>query len=262
MSWRLANSLVTLRDQVNTSYPNRSKASDGTIGDAAHASGLSDHNPNRNGVVCALDLTDDPANGFNAHALAEHLRKNRHPNLRYVISNNRIAGWWSNWEWQPSSGHTKHIHVSVGTLDVWDGQTYDRYDDTTKWDINAGGEIIVAPSPTKPDQVLNVGEKFQFQKTYRVDDMAFIGGIWQVRTGVLCPIDFTWNDNGIPVMPLTEVTGGAGNGNDQVLQVGSLYTIPGTYTVLNIGSYKGRWMAQINMQGWSLWVDVESVTEV
>jgi hypothetical protein len=134
-AWRLARSLETLRNQVNAAYPRRSKASDGTIGDASHAASASDHNPNRNGVVCALDLTHDPTNGFDAHALAEHLRTHRHPNLRYIISNARIAGWWTNWQWQPSSGHTNHVHISVGTLGVGDGQTYDRYDDTTNWNL-------------------------------------------------------------------------------------------------------------------------------
>lgn len=139
--WRLAKSLETLRDQVNNAYPNRSKRSDGTIGDASHAASASDHNPNRNGVVCAMDITNDPAGGFDVHAMAEHLRAHRHPNLRYIISNARIAGWWTNWEWQPSSGHTQHAHFSVGTLGVGDGQTYDRYDDTTLWDINKGEEM-------------------------------------------------------------------------------------------------------------------------
>jgi hypothetical protein len=142
-SWRLAKSLETLRNQVNNAYPNRSKRSDGTIGDAAHAASASDHNPNKNGVVCALDLTHDPANGFDAHALAERVRVNRHPNLRYVISNARIAGWWTNWEWQPSSGHTQHAHFSVGTLGVGDGQTYDRYDDTTNWNIKEENKMKV-----------------------------------------------------------------------------------------------------------------------
>lgn len=262
MAWRVAKSLETLRNQINQKYPNRSKVSDGSIGDAAHAASASDHNPNKNGVVCAIDITHDPANGFDAHALAERIRTHRHPNLRYVISNSRIAGWWTNWEWQPGVGHTKHIHVSVGTLDVYDGQTYDRYDDTTPWDINVDGIVTNVPNLNKPDQILAVGSRIIFDKSYRVDNMALIHGIWQVQTNALCPIDFTWDDNGIPVMPLTEVAGGVGNPNDQALQIGSRYKIPGTYTVLNLGAYKGRWLAQIDMQGWKLWVDVETVTEV
>lgn len=136
MSWRLARSLETLRDQVNAAYPNRSKVSDGTIGDSAHAGTASDHNPNAQGVVTAMDLTHDPAHGFDAHATADRLRQNRHPDLKYIISNRRIAGAWSNWQWQNYSGvnpHDKHIHVSVGVGD--DGQSRPPYDDTNKWNI-------------------------------------------------------------------------------------------------------------------------------
>lgn len=122
-----------------------------------------------------------------------------------------------------------------------------------------GGEPTPAPGP---DQILNVGSRFVFNPVYRVDDLQFINGIWQVKTNALCPKGFTWDDNGIPVMPLEEVAGGVGNPSDQVLQVGATYKIPGTYTVLNLGPYLDRWMAQIDMQGWKLWVDVETVTEV
>jgi hypothetical protein len=143
MAWRLAKSLETLRNQINGAYPNRSRVSDGTIGDAAHAASASDHNPNINGVVCAIDITHDPANGFDAGAFAEHIRTHRHPNLRYVIFNQRIAGYWNNWQWEASSGHTQHVHVSVGTLNIGDGQTYDRYDNTEQWDINLGGDDMI-----------------------------------------------------------------------------------------------------------------------
>lgn len=66
MSWRLAPALVTLRDEINKRFPNRSTISDGTIGDAAHASRDSDHNPwvidtDGVGVVTAIDITEDDA---------------------------------------------------------------------------------------------------------------------------------------------------------------------------------------------------------
>lgn len=256
MAWRLAKSLVKLREQVNEAYPNRSKASDGTIGDQSHAASYSDHNPNKNGVVVALDLTHDPANGFDAHALAEHLRKNHHPNLRYIISNARIAGWWNNWQWQPSSGHTKHIHVSVGTLGVDDGQTYDRYDDASPWNINVGA-AVVTEAPRGADQVLHVGEYFKFTKEYRVDALAYVGGIWQIQTNELCPKGFAWADNGIPAEPVIETSD-----SDQILAVGSRYKIPGKFQVLNLGYADGMWLAYINMGGWKLWVDINTVTEV
>lgn len=124
-----------------------------------------------------------------------------------------------------------------------------------------------AKSPTKavvkaPDQVLHIGEHFEFDKTYTVDDLKMVGGVWQVRSNMLCPKDFTWGDNGIPVGPLHEALGGPGNTKDQVLQKGSKFTIPGTYTVLNLGYNNGVWLAELDIMGWRLWIDIASVREV
>lgn len=115
---------------------------------------------------------------------------------------------------------------------------------------------------TVPDQVLHIGEKFQFQKKYRVDALAFVGGTWQIQCNELCSKGFTWNDNGVPTEPILEVSGGAGNPNDQVLQVGSNFEIPGTFTVLNLGYNDGMWLAEITDGGWTFWVDIATVTEV
>lgn len=115
MSWRVAHSLKTLREQVNSQYPNRGKGSDGTIGDTAHSKRKSDHNPDSAGRVNAMDLTHDPKGGFDSYAFAEHLRQTKDPRLKYVISNRRIfhAG---EWVWKPykgSNAHSGHVHISV-----------------------------------------------------------------------------------------------------------------------------------------------------
>lgn len=145
MAWRLAYSLETLRDQINAAYPDRSTVSDGTIGDAAHQAVASDHNPNAEGVVCALDITNSPDTGFDAHALADRLLEVRHPDLKYLISNQRIAGDWTGWQWTPYSGtsdpHINHIHISVGIGP--DGQSQQPYDDTMPWNVN-GEDMITS----------------------------------------------------------------------------------------------------------------------
>jgi hypothetical protein len=56
---RLVAAGVTLRAQVNKRWPTREKASDGWIGDRAHASRKSDHNPDGKGWVHALDIDAD-----------------------------------------------------------------------------------------------------------------------------------------------------------------------------------------------------------
>lgn len=121
MSWRLAKSLEVLRRQVDERYPGRSKASDGSIGDAKHKSSKSDHNPwvkdGRVGVVTAIDITHDLANGLDSEALAEALRQTRDPRIKYIISNRKIcSSETSPWEWRPYTGknpHDHHVHVSV-----------------------------------------------------------------------------------------------------------------------------------------------------
>jgi len=55
---RLCKGGVKLRDQVNRRWPRRDKASDGWIGDRAHSERISDHNPNKAGVVHAIDIDE------------------------------------------------------------------------------------------------------------------------------------------------------------------------------------------------------------
>jgi hypothetical protein len=131
MAWRLAYSLETLRDEINTRWPNRNKASDGTIGDPAHAAQPSDHNPNPAGVVCAFDITNDNINGPGSEWLAQQFLANIHPDAKYFIWNQKIASRTHEWTIRPYTGdpHTSHIHVSVGVGP--DGQSQQPYDDRT-----------------------------------------------------------------------------------------------------------------------------------
>jgi peptidoglycan hydrolase-like protein with peptidoglycan-binding domain len=141
MAWRLARSLERLRAQVNAAAPNRSKSSDGTIGDAAHASRSSDHNPYIKdggvGVVRALDLTHDPKGGMDSYALAETLRASGDPRIRYIISNYKIANSGQPWrKYSGSNPHSHHVHISVS-------ESKSLYDDTRDWQIGMGKAPLV-----------------------------------------------------------------------------------------------------------------------
>lgn len=131
MAWRLAYSLDELRREVNARWPNRSTVSDGTIGNPAHQAEASDHNPNAAGVVCAFDITNDPANGPDIGALADELLANIHPDAKYLIWRSTIASARYGWVRRPYAGdpHTSHLHVSVGVGP--DGQSVQPYDDRT-----------------------------------------------------------------------------------------------------------------------------------
>lgn len=136
MAWRVAQSLLQLREQINLLAPLRSKASDGTIGDSAHASRDSDHNPHVMdaglGVVTAMDITQDPDHGCDVEQIVQALVASRDPRIKYIIWNRRIvSSRVQPWTWRAYGGtnpHVRHFHLSV----VADKA---RYDAVHPWEI-------------------------------------------------------------------------------------------------------------------------------
>lgn len=149
MNWRLAESLVQLRKQVNEALPSRDKSSDGSIGDQDHASRASDHNPwVDDGVVTAIDITHDPKNGFDSYKFAEYLRTIKDPRIKYVISNKKIfSSEVSAWAWRKYSGsnpHDHHVHISVQPRKSL-------YDDRHPWDLDGFGFSPTRGASAVPD---------------------------------------------------------------------------------------------------------------
>lgn len=150
---RLVGSLQTLRSQVNAAAPNRDKSSDGWIGDPAHASRPSDHNPEPDETVDALDIDHDPANGCDVDVICEAVRASRDPRLKYMIRRGRICSGRLGpraWVWRdrgkdPDVDHALHAHFSV--LD--EGQ-----DDTSPWDIGLQKGLTLAEVTRKEFETL------------------------------------------------------------------------------------------------------------
>jgi len=123
--------ILKLRSQIDAAAPGRSKESDGTKGDPAHAARDSDHNPedtedssdgnDPDNQVDAGDFTHDPAHGADMHVISESIRLSKDRRVLYVIFNSRIFSSYPvngvpAWTWRPYTGsnkHTKHMHVSV-----------------------------------------------------------------------------------------------------------------------------------------------------
>jgi peptidoglycan hydrolase-like protein with peptidoglycan-binding domain len=146
MAPRIAKSLDVLRSQFNALAPKRDKSSDGWIGDVAHQSRQSDHNPNAAGVVTAFDLTHDPGDGIDCAKIAEMLRTHRDHRIEYVIWNRRIFNSRvSPWIWRTYGGsnpHNLHMHISVHNEEPL-------YDSAEPWAITLlppTGE----PNPVRP----------------------------------------------------------------------------------------------------------------
>jgi hypothetical protein len=117
----LSKAAETLRDQINETWLDRDKRSDGWIGDSKHAlrTTKSDHNPRPDtGEVCALDidagLSDEK--GI-SHALADQLRltAKKDKRISYIIYAGKICSAKSLWRWVKYRGinpHHSHLHIS------------------------------------------------------------------------------------------------------------------------------------------------------
>lgn len=147
MAWRLARSLVVLGNEIDAAHPDRSKALDGTIGDADHRNRCSRHNPNDEDVVLARDFTHDPAGGCDIHRIARDLvakarRGQTNPDFEYCVSNGEIASRSQGWVWRDYTGdsqHIEHAHFAVGR--GGDCDPGPPYDSTTPWGVTPKGVI-------------------------------------------------------------------------------------------------------------------------
>lgn len=159
VAWRVADSLGVLLKQINQLAPGRSKVSDGSIGDAAHQSRESDHNPwvldpPGPNVVTARDFTHDPKNGADMAVVSEALRRSKDPRIKYCIFNGRIfssypVGGVPAWTWRKYTGsnpHKTHMHLSVLPEKRL-------YDNLNPWQITLG------PPPEK-DVNMAIPEKY------------------------------------------------------------------------------------------------------
>ena len=112
-----------LREQVDDSYTDRDRTSDGWIGDTRHSARKSDHNPDvtAQSVVRAIDIDRDLAGKPKpdyAHDLADQIRlcaKSGDKRIAYIIFDGRIASSKKRWAWRTYTGsnsHKHHIHIS------------------------------------------------------------------------------------------------------------------------------------------------------
>jgi hypothetical protein len=155
-SWRLARSLDVLRDEIEAKYPGTTVW---TIGDAAHQSDYSDHNPNDNDVVCAIDVKGNA--GLDLGLFVKHLIGDAHTNFRYVIFNRKIyhrKNGFKAEDYNGSNAHKDHAHVSVGNGP--DGRSTSGYDSSAPWGIADLGEPATPVKPRKPSTEENrLGDK-------------------------------------------------------------------------------------------------------
>ena len=129
---RLSNAAEQLRSEINTKYPNRDKRSDGWIGDTSHNARKSDHNPDKQGWVRAIDIDSDLVKSSSKESwlLAEQIKTialKGDKRISYVIHQHRIASPRQNWAWRVYKGanpHVSHIHISFDKSGDLNGKVF------------------------------------------------------------------------------------------------------------------------------------------
>lgn len=117
MKPKLSKAAIQLREQFDDSYSSRDRTSDGWIGDTRHAARPSDHNPDANGWVRAIDVDRDVSGRSKPDLMpdiADQIRllckSKREKRITYIIFDGRIASSKKAWEWRPYEGSNKHNH--------------------------------------------------------------------------------------------------------------------------------------------------------
>jgi hypothetical protein len=122
MKPQLSKAAKQLREQFDDTFPDRDRLSDGWIGDTRHQAKPSDHNPDANGWVRAIDIDRDLYKGGkpdNMGDLVDQVRlackSKSEKRISYIIFDGRICSNILNWKWRKYTGankHTKHAHFS------------------------------------------------------------------------------------------------------------------------------------------------------
>ncbi|MEV6348578.1 hypothetical protein [Actinoplanes sp. NPDC051851] len=151
--------LVQLRTELDALNPDRDRASDGWIGDAAHQARVSDHNDDESGAVPihdadtmhevhALDVDPDglPMDEIVAGILAR-CRSGAEDRLRYII-------WWG-WIYEASNGWKQRAYTRS---DNHHGHAHFSASYTTKYEADTSPWLTEVPLLTDADKAWLTGQ--------------------------------------------------------------------------------------------------------
>jgi hypothetical protein len=132
MTPKLCKAGQQLRLQVDDSYPDRDRTSDGWIGATRHSARPSDHNPDAEGIVRAIDIDRDLSGKAKPDLMPDLADQIRHAaksdkRIAYIIFAGKIASPRMGWRWRKYSGinpHTKHCHISFTKKGDADGSFF------------------------------------------------------------------------------------------------------------------------------------------
>ena len=123
MKPKLSKAAIQLREQIDDSFPDRSRLSDGWIADARHMrSGKSDHCPDDQGMVRAIDISRGLFQGSEPDIMGDLVdqlrvacRSKTEKRINYIIFDGFIYSAKFRFikrKYTGANKHTKHAHFS------------------------------------------------------------------------------------------------------------------------------------------------------
>jgi hypothetical protein len=121
-----------LRLQIDDTYSERDRTSDGWLGDYRHSTRTSDHNPDAKGIVRAIDIDRDLSGKKKPDLMPDLADQIRHAaksdkRIAYIIFAGKIASPRMGWRWRKYSGinpHDSHCHISFTSKGDADGSFF------------------------------------------------------------------------------------------------------------------------------------------
>ena len=132
MKPKLCKAGQQLREQFDDCFGDRDRTSDGWIGDSRHSARKSDHNPDEQGWVRAIDIDRDLSGKPKPDIMpdvADQLRLLAKTDRRiaYLIFDGKIASRKTYFRWVPYKGinkHRSHLHCSFTSAGDEDGSFF------------------------------------------------------------------------------------------------------------------------------------------
>lgn len=118
-----------------------------------------------------------------------------------------------------------------------------------------------APQPEAIDDVINVGSHLKFNQKFTVVETRDVEDRKEARINELCPVGFTWDENGVPTSWLVKVDND-GYRIDGDINTGDSVKIEGAFVAQEVVQNDNMWFAKINRGGIDVWVELTPATEI
>ena len=122
---------------------------------------------------------------------------------------------------------------------------------------------VPAPAPyvEKIDDEINVGSHLKFNQKFTVVETREADGRKEARINELCPVGFTWEENGVPASWLVKVDNDGYRIGGEI-NTGDTVKIEGAFVAQEVVQNDNMWFAKINRGGVDVWVELTPATEI